>query len=244
MVFLAVTIAGCDRFLPTKTATPTPTTVPTSIPAPTVTPSLTPLPPTPTLAPTQAPTVVIASTATVTAEPTGTPTPTATKTRAPFTPKPKATATETAIAFKYGAPVLIEPGTGDTRISGKDDLLLRWKPVADLAPHECYLVTIQVVNLADPVQHFAQDSFLAKETCNSAVSSGNSEFTLRKKNPPSYQGLVAQASQIGGPSSTFQIRWWVAVVLDNGADPQNPDRELTTPLGPSSVPNEFTLQSP
>jgi hypothetical protein len=243
-IVLAAIVVGCDRFQPARTPTPTPTAVPTSIPAPTEVPSATLLPPSATSAPTQVPSMVSQIAPTITQAATVTPTATATNTRLPFTPRPKSTATNTAVALKYSAPVLIEPGAGDTRLEGKDDLLLRWKPVADLGPSECYLVTVQVVNLADPLQHYAQDSFVAQDSCNGAISSGIVEFTLRKRNPPSYEGLVAVASNLGGPSNQFKVNWWVTVVLDRGPDPQNPGKDLTTPLSPPSAENEFALQSP
>lgn len=227
---LAVTLIGCDRLRPGPT--PTATAVATVVPAPTGAPSATPLPPTVTLEPTEPPTVVSAV-PTGTAAPTGTPIETPTLTRVRPAATRKVTATNTVVAFKYGAPKLIGPNAGDTRLEGKDDLLFKWQPAGDLGPNECYLVTVQVVNLADPLQHYGQDSFLAQETCNTAASAGTSQFTLRKKNPPSYTGLVAVATSIGGPSSEFRVRWWVTVVLSDG-----------TPLSPPSAQSEFTLSSP
>jgi hypothetical protein len=230
LMVLAAAIVGCDRFQPART--PTRTAAPTSVPAPTETPSLTSLPPTLTLAPTDTPTLTSASAPTDTPAPTNTPTATATTPRVRFTPTPEATATTVATAQKYSAPILVGPGAGDTRLDGKDDLLFKWKPVGNLGPNECYLVTVQVINITDPVQRYGQGSFLAQDTCNSAASSGNLQFTLRKRNPPSYQGLVADASQ-NVPSSEYKVRWWVTVVIADG-----------TPLSPPSAQFEFTLESP
>lgn len=227
---LAVALIGCDRLRPGPT--PTPTAAPTVVPAPTQAPSATSMPPTVTLEPTEPPTVVSAL-PTDTSAPTGTPTNTPAPTRLRPAATPKAAATNTVVALKYEAPKLIGPATGDTRIEGKDDLLFKWQPVGDLGPNECYLVTVQIVNLADPLQHYGQDSFLAQDTCNSATSAGTPQFTLRKKNPPSYTGLVAVATSMGGPSSEFRVRWWVTVV--------QADR---TPLSPASAQFEFTLSSP
>jgi cytoskeletal protein RodZ len=245
MAVLGAVLVGCDRFLPTRTPTPlpTPTGVSTSIPAATEAPSTTPLPPTPTLAPTEVSTLASAGTATSTETTTETPLPTATSTRRPFTPRPTATAASTAVALKYAAPVLLEPEEGATRTDGKDDFLFQWKPVADLGPHECYFVTVQVINLADPNQRYSQDSWIAPDSCNSAVSSGVQQFTLRKRNPPSYAGMVADASQ-STPSSKYQVRWWITVVFDQGPDPQNSGKDLTTPLSPPSAMSEFSLLSP
>lgn len=242
MMILAVALIGCDRLRPGPTPTAT-TNASTSRPLPTLESTVTPLPPTLPPPPTEAPTVTIPTEAATLVLMTETPTATATRIRIPATPRPKASVTNTAVALKYGAPELVEPGSGDTRIDGKDDLLFRWKPVANLAAHECYLVTLQVINLADPLQHYAQDSFVAQDTCNSAISSGIVEFTLRKKNPPSYSGLVTIASNLGGPSNTFKVKWWVTVVLDRGPDPQNSGKELATPLSPPSGQFDFTLQS-
>jgi hypothetical protein len=235
MIVLAVALVGCDRFQPART--PTQTSTPASLPTATGAPSETPLAPTLVLLPTDTsvPTATGAATSAATAaEPaTLTTTPTATKAPVVIRPTSKPTTTNTVVALKYNAPVLVGPGAGDTRVDGKDDLLFIWKPAGDLGPNECYLVTVRVVNVVDPLQHFVQDSFTAQDTCNSAASSGNLEFTLRKRNPPSYQGMVAQAAQIGGPSSQFKVRWWVTVVSADG-----------TPLSPPSAQFEFTLESP
>jgi hypothetical protein len=247
ILFLAAMLVGCDRFQQARTPTPTPVpaVVSTSIPVPTEAPSLTPLPATPTFAPTEIPALASTSAATSTEVATETAQPTVTNTRLPFTPRPKATATSTAIALRYEAPELLEPGEGATRTDGKDDFLFKWKPVADLGPHECYLITVQMVNLADPLQRYSEDSFVAQDSCNSPISAGNPQFTLRKKNPPSYTGLVAEANARGGtPSSQYQVIWWVTVVLDNGPDPKNPGKDLTTLLSPPSAKSEFTLLSP
>jgi hypothetical protein len=230
LILLVVAVIGCDRFQPAPT--PTPTAAPISLPTPTVAPTLTPLPPTPTLAPTDTPAP------TNTPAPTDTPTATVTRTRVRLpqtpTPTPKAAATNTTVALKYSAPQLLEPGAGDTRQAGKDDLVFKWQPVADIGVNECYLVTVRLVNLADPVQHYAQDSFLARDTCNSAVSGGNLKFTLYRPKyaPPNYGGLMFEAEK-PTPTNAFSVRWWVTVVQADG-----------TPLSPPSAQFAFTLQSP
>jgi type IV secretory pathway VirB10-like protein len=244
VLLVAVAVIGCA-----ETPTPAPTAEATSAPvvltvAPTNTaaPSPTPLPPTPTAAPTNT------AAPTDTPAPTNTPLPTPTNTRRPVTLTPKPTPTNpapTAVSLKYSAPQLVEPKSGDTRISGKDDLIFKWSPVADLGEKECYLVTVQVINLADPAQHYAQASYLAKNTCNSFVSGGTLSFTLpaKKHGPPDYEGLVAIASQTT-PSNFYTARWWVTVVRDDGPDPNNTGVEKTTPLSPESEKFEFSLQSP
>lgn len=245
LLVAAFALIGCDRFQSARTPAPTATAVPTAISVPTEEPTSTAVPSSPTSEPTEVATLVSEALPTGTETATVTVSPTATRTRLPFTPKPRATPTETAIALKYEAPVLLEPKGGATFTESRSDLLFKWKPVADLGPHECYFLTLQVINLADQLQRYSEDSFLAQDTCNSALSSGVQEFTLRKKNPPSYAGLVAEAIKRGGtPSNKFGARWWVTVVLDNGPDSKNPGRDLTSPLGPASQPAEFTLVSP
>ncbi len=229
LILGAGTLIGCTQTAPTPT--PKPTVAPTLVAAATEPPTMTPLPPPPTASvatDTPAPTN--------TSAPTDTPMPTATvtRTRAPVTPKPKASPTNTAVALKYPPPDLIEPGSKDTRIEGKDALEFKWKPIADFGTDECYQVTVRIINLNDPTQRYGQASYLAQNTCNSAVSSGTLKFTLYPKRlgQPDYEGLVGIASQIT-PSNVYQVRWWVTVVRNDG-----------TPLSPPSAQFEFRLNSP
>ncbi len=225
-ILCAAALIGCSQATPT----PKPTLAPTPVAAaPTEPPTVTPLPPPPTASvatDTPAPTI--------TAAPTITPTLTATvtKTRAPVTPKPKASPTDTAVALKYTAPELLEPGSKDTRIEGKDDLIFRWKPVADLGKNECYAINILVINNID--QRYSPFSQIVTSTCNSAVSGGRLEFTLNRPKyaPPNYSGLVEDASKLT-PTNSFTVRWSVTVVRDDG-----------TPLSPPSAKFEFKLASP
>ncbi len=144
------------------------------------------------------------------------------------------TATPTSIVFKYPEPQLLEPHAGDTRLAGKDDLVLKWKPVADLQTGECYLVTVRVTNVTDPGQRYAQSSYLAQDTCASTIGGGTLSFTLyiKRHGEPDYEGLVAIASQTA-PSSVYEVRWWVNVATID-----------ETPLSPASQEFPFTLNSP
>jgi hypothetical protein len=229
---LAVAAVGCSIIQPTSkpTSTPAPTALVAVVTA-TVAPSATSLPPTPTAAATQVSTVTDTPAATNTTAPTDTPAATPTNTRVPVTPipKPTATATNTTVALKYAAPLLIEP-SGQSFQAGKDDLRFEWHPVTDLGANECYQVTVRVTNLTDPARNYAQDSFLALNTCNSTLSGGTVTFSLLKRNPPTYSGLIAQAETLGGQSNIFDVKWWVTVVRNDG-----------TPLSPPSAMFEFTL---
>jgi hypothetical protein len=229
MIVLAAALVGCDRFQPAASPTPTPglTTAATFAPAQTGVPSLTPLPPVPTMALTDTPA------ATETEAVTDTPTRTATKTPVRLKPTPKATATIAAVALKYAAPVLIEPRAGDTRLAGKDDLIFKWKPVAELGANECYLINVLLINLADPLQHYVPFSSITG--CNSVLQPGTVVFTLytQKHGQPDYNGMVAESEQKYGPSSEFAVRRSVTAALDDG-----------TPLSAPSEQTEFTLQSP
>lgn len=114
----------------TPKPTPTPSATPTASPAPTDTPA-----PTPTLGPTPTP-IIIVVTATPTPEPS--PSPTSVPTNTPVGGVPsEPTATPTA-AFKYPAPVLLEPEDGSV-VPGVL-ALLRWEPVGPLADDERYAV--------------------------------------------------------------------------------------------------------
>jgi hypothetical protein len=142
------------------------------------------------------------------------------------------------VALKFPAPQLIEPGAGDTRVAGSDDLILRWQPVAALGTDECYLVTVRITNTVD--NEYGEQSFLAQNTCNDA---GNAPvtFTLRKRAPaPDYAGLLAIASA-KSPSTSFVASWFVTVVQNKGADPDKPDPAQYSPLSPPSETLEFSL---
>ncbi len=226
---LALVVIGCSQNKPAPTITPGPTTA-AVVQTATEESSATALPPTPTEAATAVSATTNTPALTATSVPTDTPAATPSRTRAPATAKPRATATNAAVALKYNAPVLLEPHAGDTRQASKDDFLFKWQPVANLGANECYQVTVQVINLADPNHQYGQDSFLAQNTCNSAISQGIMAFSLLKKNPPSYSGLIARATQLGGPSNQFDVKWWVMVVRSDG-----------TPLSPASEPFDFML---
>jgi hypothetical protein len=226
-------VAGCAS---TPTPAPTvaaPTAVPTEIPQPTQAPTNTALPPTPTTAPTVTPLPP-----TNTPLPT-TPAPTATNTRVPVTRQPTATPTETTVALKYSAPVLLEPHQGDTRVLRRDAFVFKWEPVADLAPNECYQLTLRITHLADPNHSYAEQKYLVESSCNSSVGSGTVQFVVSGRAPaPNYDGLVDEANgKAGGiDSQEYQVTWYVQVVL-------NQDGNLI-PLSPPSATGEFRLLSP
>jgi hypothetical protein len=117
---------------PTATASPTATATATS--TPTVTPSATATPspvPTDTPAPTPTPVIIV-----VTATPAPSDTPTATS-EATNTPRPPQEPTATPPpAFKYPAPVLLDPENGGY-IPGVI-AVLKWQPVDNLAENEWY----------------------------------------------------------------------------------------------------------
>jgi hypothetical protein len=231
MIFL---IAGCAS---TPTPAPTvaaPTSLPTEIPQPTQAPTNTALPPTPTTAPTITPLPP-----TNTPLPT-TPAPTATNTRVPVTRQPTALPTATQVAIKYAAPLLIEPQSGDTRMARRDDFVFVWHPVADLEANECYLVTVQVKSLVDPLQeHYGQEQYLVADSCNSRLESGPLRFTVNRRPPaPNYDGLMATADALAGniSSQEYLVRWFVEVVAEQDGN--------WTPVSEQSAVGEFRLLNP
>jgi hypothetical protein len=148
------------------------------------------------------------------------------------------TATATTVALTFSAPQLLEPGAGDTRVSGSDDLVLRWQPVGALGADECYLVTVRITNTVD--SEYGEQSFIAQNTCNDA-GTGPVSFALRKRAPaPDYEGLVAIASA-KNPSTSFTVSWFVTVVRNTGADPNKPDPANYNIISPPSQPFEFSL---
>ncbi len=231
LLVLALFVVGCAS-TPTPEPTLEPTAVPTVVPQPTQTPTNTPLPPTPTLTNTPPP-------------PTNTPipsspTPTATNTRPPVTAgptEPPATPTETPVPFRFGAPALVEPGSGDLRQTS-DNLEFRWRPVGALGGNECYLLTVRVTNTVD--SQYAEQPYLA--ACGDPGNSDVVKFVLNKRPPaPDYAGLVEIATA-RTPANRFVVTWTLTVVQNNGADPLKPDPALYAPISPTSAPFEFELQ--
>lgn len=233
LVLLTLALVGCVA-TPTPEPTLEPTAIPTEIPPPTEPPTNTPLPPTPTLEPTVTP---LPPTATPIL-PTNTPLPTPTHTRRPLTPRPAATATPSPVVFLYNAPELVEPTAGDTRLVGRDDLVFRWNPVGDLGANECYQLTLQVVNLADPNQNYGEGVYLVSESCNSRAEGKPLQFVVRRRAPaPDYAGLIATADALAGvPSQEYLGRWRVQVVLQQDGQ--------TIPLSPPSAWAEFKMRVP
>ncbi len=233
LVALVFLIAGCASTpTPAPTAVP-PTAIPTEIPKPTQAPTNTALPPTPTALPTITPLPP-----TNTPLPT-TPVPTATNTRLPVTRQPTALPTATEVALKFDKPNLIEPKDGDSRVARRDAFIFKWEPVGDLAQNECYILTLRITHLADPNRNYAEQQYLVDSSCNSAVGSGNLEFTVNGRAPaPNYDGLIDEANgKAGGiDSQSYQVTWWVQAVL-------NQDGNLI-PLSPPSATGEFTLLAP
>lgn len=229
----ALLVVGCAS---TPTPAPTeavPTDIPTEIPQPTAAPTKTALPPTPTKAPTKTPLPP-----TNTPLPT-TPTPTVTNTRRPVTPLPSATATVTAtvVSIKYPAPELVEPKDGDSRRLRRDAFVFRWNPVADLGANECYALRLRITNLADPAKHYAEQTYLVENSCNSALGSGIVEFVVSGRAPaPNYDGLVDEANGLAGgiDSQQYLVEWDVRVVLNENGK--------LTPIGSPSATGQFNLQ--
>lgn len=237
LFIVALFLIGCAS---TPTPVPTeaaPTDIPTTVPQPTQAPTNTALPPTPTrAAPTN--TALPPTNTPIPVSPTATATSTALPVTRPPQPTVVLTPTATIVALKYSAPALIEPRSGETRVNGSDDLVLRWNPVAALGSDECYLVTVRITNTVD--NQYAEQSFIAENTCNDA-GTGPVTFTLRKRAPaPDYAGLVAIASG-ATPSTSFRVTWQVVVVQNRGADPNKPDPGQYTPVSPVSETFEFGL---
>ena len=123
---------------PTPTPTPTLDLPPSATPSTTPTPSITPTPeptstPTPTLTPTREPT----PTPTTTLTPTQTPRPTARPTRPPPTPT------------QIPAPVLRSPPDGHV-YGFRDEVVLEWEPVGQLAQDEYYVPTVEWLRWGNP----------------------------------------------------------------------------------------------
>ena len=238
LLFVAVLflIAGCASTpTPAPTAVP-PTAVPTVIPKPTKLPTNTSLPPAPP--PTTAPTITQLP-PTNTAIPT-TPAPTATNTRAPVTRIPTELPTATQVVMKFEKPELVEPSDGATFTAKRDDLVFVWRPVGNLAPDECYLLTLQIKSLVDPQQeHYGEEKYLVSQSCNTTVESGPQHFTVNRKAPaPNYDGLIATADAQSGNISAqeYLVRWTVQTVLNQGGN--------YIPISPPSATGEFKLLNP
>lgn len=235
LLFLVALVAACDTLpfigtppTPTATATPVPTATPIPPTAtPTLLPTITPLPPTPTFTSTPAPSQ--------TPLPTNTATLTPTRTRLPVaaTPTPTRVSPPTTVALRFKAPELIEPGPRASYEIGKSDLVLKWAPVGGLAPNECYLVDVAVVNAID-----SREGELTYTTlCGNPGGTASVSFTLVKRPPGNdYKGLVDKASR-DTPSNEFRVRWTVTVIQQLGGD-------KFVPISPASAPLTFTLREP
>ncbi len=240
MALAASILVGCSQATPPAT----PPVITATPGASTVGPALTPFPPAATNEPTAAaasPTAEQSATspATLTSAPVATSTATLapvvpTNTRVPFTPKPQPSATETAVVLKYPAPELLEPENGTSRQAGKDDLVFKWRPVADLGSDECYEVSFRIINTADPGQPYNQATLLAKDTCGSLLSANILQFVLytKKHGTPSYDQMIDAVSQ-SVQANVYQARWWVTVV-----------RTDETPISPPSAQFQFILTVP
>lgn len=192
--------ATATRVPPTATpAPPTATPVPPSAtpvpPSPTpapptatpVPPTATPLPPTPTRAPT--------ATATATpVPPTATPAP-PTPTIAPAIAAPTATPAPPKASFKYAAPLLLDPPQGQEIYNQRGIVpILRWSPVAELAPNEYYHVTFRVER-----ENAGVVGWIGLDTASTEliVSEGDAE---RMRTPPQLS----------------EVYWWVVVLSQKG----------------------------
>ncbi len=229
-LLIALFAVGCASTpTPAPTAVP-PTDIPTPIPQPTQAPTNTALPPTPTTAPSATPLP-----ATSTPIPT-TPAPTATNTFVPVTRQPTSVPTATQVALKFGAPELLEPKDGDTRRLRRDAFVFRWNPVGDLEQNECYQLRLRITNLADPAQHYAEQTYLVESSCNSKIGGGVVEFVVSGRAPaPNYDGLVDEANGLAGgiDSQEYLVQWDVVTVVRQDG--------TVAPISPVSATGEFRL---
>lgn len=134
---------------PVVSPTPTETPVPAETPTPTPQPTSTPVPTPAEAVPTPTPIIIV-----VTATPTPEPPPTAPRapTNTPVPPPPAEGPETTAaaeVAFKYPAPILLEPAN-NSKIQGTM-AILRWEPVGPLADDEWYALRFVYQQQGQPV---------------------------------------------------------------------------------------------
>lgn len=180
---------------PTPTPTPTLDLPPSPTPSITPTPSQTPTPvptttPTPSLTPTRKPT----PTPTTTLTPTLTPKPTAKPTRRPPTPTP------------LPAPVLRSPAEGHV-YSFRDEVILEWEPVGQLAQDEYYVPTVAWQRWGSPT--FDETPWV-KDT----------------------RWVMSEHDWLLAYSDDGEFRWSVQVMRRTGTDDKG--RPVGTPRGPMS----------
>lgn len=235
LIATAVVLIGCSGATPTPVPTPTEAPKPTATLLPTATPvkpTATPVPPTAT--PTPVPPTPV--------PPTNTPMPTATNTRVVPT-KPKATATNTALALRYRAPELVEPmGPRDSRSVG-NDLVFVWLSVGALGANECYRVDVTFVNPNN--NDLAPENYVWE--CNNSTDAGarvQPPFVLYRPtySGRNYAGQLAYAI-LRDNAHSLKVRWTVTVVRDDGVGPDGIHHK-TTPLSPPSATFEFRLDNP
>ena len=183
---------------PSPTATATPEPSPTVVPTPTDTPSLLP-----TTGPTPTP-IIIVVTATPAPEPSPTSTPAPTDTPISST-QPTPTVTPPP-AFKYQAPVLLEPQDGGV-VPGRL-ALLKWEPVGPLADDEWYAVRLVYLQQGKPVYQgdpVKVPEWLVPERFYYQADGPALEYSwfvfVERRNPD------GSMTQLSPESKTFTFRW-------------------------------------
>jgi hypothetical protein len=117
----------------------------------------------------------------------------------------------------------------------------QWAPVGPIAGDECYMVTLCITNQTDG--EYGEQSFIASPTCNDSGQTNPLSFVVARRAPaPDYAGLLAIASN-KTQAGLYTVTWYVTVIKNNGADPNQPDPAQYTPVSPPSNPNEFELRA-
>lgn len=203
--------------------------------APTPPPTPTPLPPTAILS-----TVVPIPTLlpTVTVVPTVLPTETATATVAP-----SRAASSNRTSTTFAAPAPIEP-IRPALFKDGNDIQFIYEAVGKLAPTQCYLLHVELVNpRVNPGNR--GDDFLDVDHCGDQGPAGKRlTFVLyrgRFRNSPNYGTILQEALAPAPDARQMQMNWTVQVV-QNGGRAADGVHFKTTPLSPPSARLEFDFE--
>ena len=246
LLVVLLTVVACGT-----AATPTPSVTQTPFQI-TVIVTATPPPPTATsAAPTITPLPTIAANVTPatvapTAKPTNTPgaaKPTATKAPAVAAK----TATPTSPPLTAQAPVLIRPnfnpdvGQKDERHSPSDALIFEWQSISPLAPNVCYMIRVDFLPTNE--QPGGGDLFLQCDPqWTQKAQSQTVQFVL---NQPGHTGQN-YSGLLPNPPTDLWVKWYVTVVVDQGAGtgPQDTTgtRHKIAPISPKSETFQFLLK--
>lgn len=137
---------------------------------------------------------------------------------------------------KYPAPAALSPTEGDSFRDGSD-IQFYFGSNGPLAPNECYLLHVEMVNPNATSGGIAGDDFFDGAHCGDQSAPGTRLkyvlFRSKFSNAPNYGTIEAQ-SLAAGQTDLLKVRWYVRIVQDNGLSSDGVHHN-TAPLSPPSA---------